>query len=292
MEKNSKRIVYFDIIRIVATFFVINIHVISIYNNKPMNIVPLSWWWFGNISHSLSRFSVPVFIMISGALLLGNNKREGIKDFFEKRLFKVFIPFFFWSVIYILWQAHLSHNYKNINILYILKSIIAKPVYYHMWFVYIIIPLYLVTPIIKKMMKNLDDKEIRYLFLLWGITTSYSYISYFAKINIGFNISYISGYIGYFILGYYLYKINVNKRKRNICYIIGLLSLISTIIGTYLMTINSKGVFNQYMYEYLQPNIILMSITVFIFFKYSNFENIGRKNVIIKLSNACLFVAK
>lgn len=255
----NKRVIYLDMLRTIATFAVINMHVISVYIDMPMKTVPINWWWFGNISDSLSRFSVPIFFMISGALLLSSNKIESIRDFLKKRLLKIFVPFFFWSVIYILWQAHLSHNYKGINVVYILKSIIAKPAYFHLWFVYAIIPLYLVAPVLKRWVNNLKDNEFKYLFLLWGISTLYSYINYFFKINIGFGISYISGYIGYFILGYYLYKTDISKRHRLIWYLIGIASLIGTVIGTYLLTIQNKGIFNQYLFEYTQLNIILIA---------------------------------
>lgn len=286
MEHISKRVINIDIMRIIATLAVINIHVISNFNKEPLNSVSSYWWYFGDISHSLSRFAVPLFIMISGALLLNSKKEENTKDFLKKRLLKVVIPFLFWSVAYILFNAHLAHNYKNINVVYILKTILAGPVYFHLWFVYAIIPLYLITPIIKKGVNNLNNSQFKYLFLLWGLTTFHTYIGYFFKINVGIYINNISGFIGYFISGYYIYKSDISRKQRKIWYLIGVISLMFTIIETRLLSIQN-GVFNQFFYDSMQPNIILITVAVFIFLKYHKFKNIHGRDMITKLSNVC-----
>src|SRR5690349_17287048 len=90
-------------LRMIALFAVIILHttspVLGQYHKVPMWI-----WLTGDFYNSLVRFAVPVFVMISGALLL--NKEYELSDFLKKRLSRVVIPFLFWSCIYIVYMFY------------------------------------------------------------------------------------------------------------------------------------------------------------------------------------------
>ncbi|GAB7209335.1 acyltransferase [Dickeya oryzae] len=92
------------IARIVSTFAVIVLH-ISAYTVSLAELGSLSWW-AGNIYDSLTRWCVPVFVMISGALLLSPEKNETLSFFYKKRMSRIFLstgffgPFFFYFMGY------------------------------------------------------------------------------------------------------------------------------------------------------------------------------------------------
>lgn len=90
---------WIDNSRILAIFAVIVVHVGAKVVGE--NTIGSEYWWYGNIFESLARWCVPVFVMISGALLLDPNKKEDLLTFYRKRLHRIFIPFLFWSVIYL-----------------------------------------------------------------------------------------------------------------------------------------------------------------------------------------------
>lgn len=97
MNSNSSEIVWMNNLRALATFSVIVLHVTFpiLYNYGTINI---NDWQVGNFFDSLVRFCVPVFLMLTGALLLG--KPIEIASFFKKRFVRVLFPFLFWSSIY------------------------------------------------------------------------------------------------------------------------------------------------------------------------------------------------
>ena len=92
-----------SILRIIATFSVIVIHVSGPLVVKYGQISNFDWN-IANFYDSISRYSVPMFFMISGALLL--NKDYQLKDFLKKRLGKIALPFLFWSIFYSLFNRY------------------------------------------------------------------------------------------------------------------------------------------------------------------------------------------
>lgn len=110
-----------DIIRVVATFAVLFIHVTqySVRNSASLDIA----WWFLNIGQSLSIWAVPAFMMLSGALLLSPQSfDEAPIVFYKKRLLRIGIPLLFWGVVYFFlekrWTPSLSFKYLINDVLY------------------------------------------------------------------------------------------------------------------------------------------------------------------------------
>lgn len=87
-----KRLVYMDWLRVLATIAVVTIHVSAGYVSV-LDANNASRWMAGNLFESISRASVPIFVMISGALLLKGTKDISVGEFLQKRASKVIIPF-------------------------------------------------------------------------------------------------------------------------------------------------------------------------------------------------------
>jgi surface polysaccharide O-acyltransferase-like enzyme len=104
MEKTNNKY-WANNLRVLATISVILLHVAANilyqYTNIPQHI-----WWIGNIYDGLVRFSVPAFFMLTGALLLP--KIEPVNVFLKKRFSRIFPPFLFWSLIYIIYHIWLQ----------------------------------------------------------------------------------------------------------------------------------------------------------------------------------------
>ena len=98
--KKINTIVWIDNLRILATISVIFLHVSSplLYNFEGKEDLN---WWTGNIYDGTVRFCVPVFVMLTGSLML--SKDYDLNDFLKIKLMRIIIPFLFWSVIYILY---------------------------------------------------------------------------------------------------------------------------------------------------------------------------------------------
>jgi surface polysaccharide O-acyltransferase-like enzyme len=266
-------------LRIVATFSVIIIHISGPEVVKFGKISNFDW----NVAHfydSISRYSVPVFFMISGSLLLGREFER--KDFLKNRLGKIIPPFLFWSLFYSLFNRYVFNN-ETFNITKVVKDIFYGSEY-HLWFVYSLIGVYLITPIIQKWINFSKKNDIQYFLIIWVIVlflTIPGVAIYFPQIN----LSYFSGFVGYFILGFYLKK--YVKSQNWISYLLILIGIVITIFGTYYFSIKNNK-FSDYFYEYLNLNTLMVSVGVFMLFNKIENVNDKIKPIVLKL-NVCSF---
>lgn len=194
---SDQRDISLDIIRIVACLMVIIMHA-PIPNENAIGIFNVA----------LSYYTTPcigLFFMVSGALLLPI-KGSGI-EFLKKRFAKIAGPTIFWSIFYIACKYFFEGTNDGI-----IKSILSIPFspqgHGVMWFMYTLAGLYLIAPILSAWLERTSKKEIELYLLIWGLTTCYPLIRLFLTTQTGETgvLYYFSGFVGYFLLGYYLRK--------------------------------------------------------------------------------------
>lgn len=272
MEKTN----WIDNLRALATVSVIILHVAApiLYQ---YNKISIDTWWIGNFFDASMRFGVPIFLMITGALILP--KTYPIKQFIKQRASKIILPFLFWSFVYIIYNLSNSHEISFIGtvkyILYKLKNGAA----YHLWYIYMLLGIYLFLPIIGKWIINSTKKEIAYFIVIWVVVMVINLpILLPFKSNINFN--YFAGYLGYPVLGYYLaHQIKPNKSNITALLLIGIGTL-TTLIGTYFISLSQKA-FNPAFYGFLTPNVLITAIGIFLLFKQTTIKN-NNLNLLMK----------
>lgn len=189
-----------DLIRTLAIFLVVLLHA----SNEALQAssVPASYWWTAVVYKSLSLACVPLFVMLSGALLLQPAKLdEPIRVFLKKRLSRIGLAFAFWSAVYLAWSFFITQTPVTLNNigLGIVRDLFTGA-YYHFWFVYLLIGLYLITPILRVVIAKGDPKIVRYLILLWFIGVAIVPLTQFASGNtLNSAVFLIGGFIGYFV---------------------------------------------------------------------------------------------
>jgi surface polysaccharide O-acyltransferase-like enzyme len=271
LKKNEP---WIDNARALATVSVILLHVASglLYTIKKDGVT--SDWWTGNIIDGLVRFCVPLFFMISGALLLRNDYELLI--FLKKRVIRIVPPLLFWSLVYLIYdnliyEVKVESAYEFIRLS--IKSLIQKPFsQYHLWFVYD-----LMVPIIRKWIKHSTGKEVLYFIIIWGITII-AYNPYLEKYVPQIELLYFTRYLGYMVLGYYLTTINSKNHFLAITLII--IGAFTTIYGTYYES-NKINSYSSIYYDYLSINVVVFTLGVFLLVKNITINN-GIINKIIK----------
>ena len=93
------RVFYFDFLRALAIIAVVFIHFSADVAGQYRKIATPDWL-SAAFYNGLTRGCVPLFVMLSGALLLNPDKTVSIKEVFSKRLPKLVIPLVVWSIIY------------------------------------------------------------------------------------------------------------------------------------------------------------------------------------------------
>jgi surface polysaccharide O-acyltransferase-like enzyme len=238
-------------------------------------------WWVADIYDSLVRICVPLFFMISGYLLLG--KAEPTSVFLKKRAAKVAIPLLVWSAFYLLWvsfweYAHPSHAssmdsdwLKKIHDGEWLTEMVAlrKPAYYHLWFLYAIMGLYLITPLLRLLVQKADGSLLRYFVCLFFIgATTLTILDANTDTESMVQLNLVMGDILYFVLGYLLGNITLSRRLVAIMAAVAPIAGAVTIIGTYYLTAANHGELQQSMWWESTPNIIAMSVAAFILLRH------------------------
>jgi len=202
--------------------------------------------------------------MLSGALLLQPSKlNESIRTFFKKRIKRIGFAFIFWSFIYLAWAFFISNTpLTNDNILQGALFSFFSGSYYHFWFIYLIIGLYLLTPILRAIVSCDSQKILKYLITLWFIGVSVvPVLQLISGYALNDTLFVIGGTIGYFILGLYLQRIKV---RSSILFGLFFASVIFTIISTWLMRFHFYSIGQDYFFfDYLSVNVILASVTMF-----------------------------
>lgn len=264
----KERILYFDWLRVYATILVVTIHVAA-------NYIGLNYtegraaWLSANFYESIARSSVPLFVMISGALLLSNKKDIDYPFFLKKRVSKILIPLVAWSFIYYCYQVFVRQWIEEFSIKDFITLFLNNEISVHFWFMYMILGLYFATPIVKIFIQNARRKDIEYFLMLWF------YASFVVKFmdfhyDLAFNIElfHVTNYVGYFVLGYYLANFPQHVWWTRIGYAFALIGFSSTFFLTYYFTAAHQGEPQLFWYEYHSPNVLLASIGVFLVFKH------------------------
>lgn len=276
---NNKRVVYLDMIRIIAIFAVMIIHVTTaFYETVPINGYE---WTVFNIYESISRFCVPIFIMISGVFFLDPNREIKIERLLKHNIFRIITAFAFWSFAYACYNGVQNVLSEQATVdRELLRTFIDDFLYghYHMWFLFAIVGLYIITPLLRKITE--DKKTTEYFLFLSFI---FCYLKYFLKVvpHLGnvivtlyekVDVSFVMGYSGFFVLGYYLHTYELTKKAKNILYSLGIGSVLFTIVGTSILA-SRCGYATQDLYAYLLPTTCFESAAIFVWFK----EHVSKK---------------
>ena len=238
----NKRIEYFDWLRILCCFSVVVIHV-SAQKWKSSKIFSHEWKNF-SFYNSIARFGVPIFFMISGTLFLEKNNSFGI--ILNKYIKNIYIKLLFWSFLYSLREKIIyKNNYKKTFLIF-LNS------HYHLWYLFRICGLYLITPFLKEITKN---EKLFKIFLVLHIffcllfpnllrIIFYNSIDYYYALNgiiskIGLN-GVLNHIQMYYIFGFYLNRYNFKPLFRIMIYILGIFGTIFTFKMTYYISLKKK----------------------------------------------------
>ena len=298
-NQKNQHIVWLDVVRFIAMFTVVCCHCTDPFNFYPgtaPNIGEIKLW--GAIYGSVLRPCVPLFVMITGALLLP--VRGDASTFYKKRIPRVFYPFLIWSVLYNLFPwitgllglnpqiildffpyagEEVMQQSFSVSLEYILMipfnfSILAV----HMWYIYLLIGLYLYLPVFSAWVEKASERAKLMFLLAWGVTLLLPYYYQFVSNYLwgtcswnSFGMLYaFAGFNGYLLLGHYLKNLEWSLKKT---LAIGIPMFAAGYAVTFLgfrhitalpeYTDEMLGLF----FTYCSLNVVMMTIPVFMLAK-------------------------
>ena len=164
MDKTNEREIWLDWLRVVACFLVMLTHSTEPFylGGKGSLILTYSDAVWAAVMDVLSRAAVVLFIIASSYLQFPLH--YSTKEFFRKRALRILPPFLIWSIVYALVWGSPVQNFKDLlwNFNYAAG---------HLWFVYMLIGVYLIMPLLSPWAEKVGKKELQVYLGIWLFTT-------------------------------------------------------------------------------------------------------------------------
>lgn len=240
MSTESKRIEFIDYLNIFCCISVIALHC----NGCFWQFSYERYWITSVVIECFFYFAVPIFFMISGVNLIDYREKYDTKTFFKKRLVKIFVPFLFWSVAWLL----ITKQYRGKDIIDIFELIINTKVQGVYWFFIPLFATYLSIPVFGFIDKS-DRKKV-YSYVVGLSLIFVATIPLVCKLlkfnyNYGFTPYISSGYLIYVLLGYLLVNCyQFTLKQRRIMYFIGMLGLCSRLLTVMFWSLEAGKIIN------------------------------------------------
>lgn len=273
-----------ELIRLSAFLMVIAIHVTN-YFCRAYGKVTDSEYLFSLVIDTFSRVSVPCFFMITGALLLGRDEplRKHIR-----RLLHFLLALAVWSAVYYVWNVY----YMGTG--YDLRKILYVPTEAHLWYLYAMIPIYLVLPFFQIMCRNMNITMERAFLIVSTAAVVFNYIVSLQNGEAYYDMPIIGDRVySYFVfIGYYLYKyrkhIRISQRMTAAVFAVCMAATFGLTAGITVLT----GRHYERTLEYGSPFLILAGAAFFLFvirLKKSEFNPGEKAKKLIDLFCRCSF---
>ena len=258
-----------DLIRILAAFYVIYSHSTDRFVLYTV-LKTSSAWHIIYYMNTLSRVAVPLFVVLSGYLILNNNKITNVKEFYNRRFIRIFYPFIIWLIIYYGWTVYWDGT--KLTLSFIGQTLWGANIW-HLYFLIIILELYLLTPLLQRFNEKKTRKQQTILF--WSLLAVSILCSLLVLFHINVQTTSLTifiPYIGYFYAGYYLRDLRVNKLWTGIF-------LFLYLILAYITNVVANGNTTTFIIFNFSPTLLPM--TIFLFLALKDFH----KNFMTKLFN-------
>ncbi|WP_034912659.1 acyltransferase family protein [Erwinia sp. 9145] len=246
------------LLTLLATFLVILLHTAAFSFNYFHRA-----WSVSVLYEALGRTAFPLFLLIAGYVSL--NKNESLLSALKTRVLDLIIPLVVWSIVYIFYARYVSGISKPVSLL----DVLSQPVYPHLWFIYTLILLYLLTPLLNTFIQNGSRQRINYTLTVWFVLASVYVLFDNVKANliegkteaILSNIDMVVYLSGFYIFGGVARRFNINP-KVTIATIVFILSAVLTSVLTYSLSVSTQTP-NPIFLFYSAPTIVAISVSAF-----------------------------
>ena len=286
---SGDRVVFVDYIRVIACFLVMLVHASENFyaadasglaGNVSLLANESNRFWVAFYDGFCGRISVPLFMIVSAFLLVPMKSGVTMGDFYKRRFKRIIPP----MVIFMLLYTFLPLAWGGMSWEQSLNDLKMLPLNFpsmagHLWFMYPLISLYLIIPVVSPWLERASAKEELTFLGLFGISTFIPWIHRFISPEIwgecfwnGFTMLwYCSGYLGYLVMAHYIrYHLDWNRKKKLIA---GSLFLLggAAFTGWSFWYMGTPGQAIQtplleWSWEFCTPNVLLASFGAFLLF--------------------------
>ncbi len=244
-----------EVMRVVAFVMVIIIHV-SNYFSRAYGTIPMGEYLFSLFFNSIARVSVPCFFMMSGALLLG--RTEDMKKALG-RAGKFFGVLCVWTLLYYLFNTFYTKQGCDWRLL------LEKPAEAHLWYLYVMIPIYIVLPFLQVLCKGMGEKLEKAFVIIAFIWLLIVFVLWYFKLELYFDLPIFGdrSYILYLFCGHLIVKYKDKIRlKQSHLFSIFFVSCMANAILTAVVTVLT-GKHCESLFTYGSPLVMISALAFF-----------------------------
>lgn len=287
--KNNERIPFIDWMRVIACFLVMLVHASESFyaadssglaGNMSMLDNEQNRFFVSLYDGAFGRISVPLFMTISAFLLVPMRQGVSMREFYKKRFLRILPPFILFSLLY----CFLPLAWNGMSLEQSLADFKNLPFNFpsmggHLWFMYPLISLYLIIPVVSPWLEKVFAKDERTFLYIFAFSTLTPWLHKFVSPELWGEcfwnqfsmLWYVSGYIGYLVLAHYIrFQLTWNDNKRRF---VGVLCLLAGAAFTG-WSFWWKGVpgeaietpMLEWSWEFCTPNVLLSTFGAFLLF--------------------------
>ncbi|WP_157948360.1 acyltransferase [Pulveribacter suum] len=170
-------------------------------------------WWLANVGDAAGRIGSAMFAMVGGAVLLARPSEQAPWRFIGQRMARLLPAVAFWSVFYFAWRQWM---WGGIDWSVIRRDLVLGSPWYHLWFMYMMLGLYLVAPALRLVVKGVGEGPAwRYVLVVAaGMTWFASAAQTLQGLSHASFIGLVPFFVVYFLAGYYLLRRPVHLPSR------------------------------------------------------------------------------
>ena len=273
-QKLDGRVAYADLLRSFATLAVMVLHLAGSQLGS-VSVGSPDWDVF-NLYDGLVRWCVPVFVMLSGMFLLDPKRSLPLPKLLFHNALRIFIALLFWGGIYALaelWEAGKPFSWDSVQSA--LLGVLRGNTHYHLWFLFMILGLYLITPVLRAFVRGAGRGDFLWLFLLCFLFASLLPTAFrlwpnaTAVLRVWYDrlsLQAVLGYAGFYVAGYYLKEFTIGRLTEAVIYILGALGAFAAVWGTRALSLRAGGL-DDTLYGYFAPNVVCFAVAVLVLFR-------------------------
>lgn len=261
-----------DIVRVFALFAVVGIHLLNPIYARP-DFFGGTFWWVAFLLNCLFRMSVPLFVMLSGYLVLG--KPTDISTNLKRTWNRVVVPLLSFYLIWYVYRAIAAYLRGSEFNYWSLVDALSKNTYSYLYFLVILAFLYALIPLFQLVFNDKDKELPKYLITFFFLNAVVAMIARYFSLRVGdvFN-TYTTWvlWIGYFLLGYWV-RLHTEVLKSYWSKLGGMFVLgfgLTVGLGYWSLAQHIQG--NDILYiggvsypeEYLSLGVVLMAVSAFV----------------------------
>jgi surface polysaccharide O-acyltransferase-like enzyme len=276
--ERSREIQYINRLRIIAIYAVVTAHVAmglmmpagggstsgastAVATRVTMQPFTADWWlgcWLFYLGHA----AIPIFVMISGALLLGNERQESAGQFYKRRFYRVGIPMVVWTAFYLVVRRFVDHEVLTVGST--VRLILQGDAYYHLWFLYMIVGLYLVTPVLRTFVRYASPGERCFVIVaILLLANAYFQTDVLLWNNRRSIFTMFIPFIAYYLCGYEIRRVDPKKVPAALLYLCVVTSAIYLAAFSEVFFRRQGGIGTRYLFDFFSLPMVFLSIGVF-----------------------------